>query len=93
MNPITPTEINLIDIVFEVEVGTRELGLDDLPEPVHRRGKRDIRAIGWTRATSEEGNELAKGIDNDGPRVPNPGERTGVLVIAVDCCFHRIPVA
>ena len=26
---------NLVVVVFEVEVGTRELGLDDLPEPVH----------------------------------------------------------
>ena len=28
-------EINLVVIVFEVQVGTGELGLDDLPKPVH----------------------------------------------------------
>ena len=86
-------ETNLVVVVFEVEVGTGELGLNDLPEPVHWRTKRDVRGIGWTRATGEEGNELAEGVDDDGPRVPAPGERTGVVVIGVDCCFHRIAAA
>ena len=79
---------NLVIAVFEVEVGTGELGLDNLPEPVHRRAKRDVRGIGWSRATGEEGNKFAKGINNDGPRVPTLGERTRVVVIVVDCCFH-----
>lgn len=83
-------ETNLVVVVFEVEVGTGELGLDDLPESVHWRTKRDVRVIGWTRATGEEGNELAEGVDDDGPRVPAPRERIGFVVIAVDCCFHRI---
>src|SRR6266850_5748921 len=61
-------ETNLVVVVFEVEVGTGELGLDDLPEPVHWRTKRDVRGIGWTRANGEEGNELAEGVDDDGPR-------------------------
>ena len=81
-------ETNLVVVVFEVEVGTGELGHDDLPEPVHWRTKCDVRGIGWTRATSEEGNELAEGVDDDGPRAPAAGERTGVVVIGVDCCFH-----
>jgi hypothetical protein len=34
-------ETNLVVVVFEVEVGTGKLGLDDLPEPVHWRTKRD----------------------------------------------------
>ena len=63
-------------VVFEVEVGTEELGLDDLPEPVHWRTKRDVRGIGWTRASGEEGNELATGVDDYRSRVPTPGERT-----------------
>ena len=64
--------MNLVVIVFKIEVGTRELSFDDIPEPVHWRTKRDVRGIGRSRATSEEGNELAKGIDDDGPRVPTP---------------------
>ena len=79
--------------VFEIEVGTRELSLDDFPEPVHWRTIRDVRGMGWTRATGEEGNVLAEGVDDDRPRVFAPGERTGVVVIAVDCCFHRIAAA
>ena len=71
-------ETNLVVVVFEVEVGTGELGLDDLPEPVHWRTKRDVREIGWTRATSEEGNELAEGVNDDGPRVAAPAERTEI---------------
>ena len=46
--------------------------------PVHWRTKRDVRGIGWTRATSEEGNELAEGVNDDGPRVPAPAERTEI---------------
>ena len=71
-------ETNLIVVVFDVEVGTRELSHDDVPEPVHWRPKCDV---GWSCATGEEGNELAKGVNDDGPRVPTPGERTGVVVI------------
>ena len=86
-------EANLVVVVFEVEAGTGELGLDDLPEPVHWRTKRDVSGIGWTCATGEEGNELAKGIDDDGPRIPAPAERTGAVVIGVNCYFYRIAVA
>lgn len=49
--------------------------------------------INWSCATSEEGKEPAKGIDNDGPRVPIPGEWTDVIVMGVDCCFHQIMAA
>lgn len=83
----------LVVVVFEVEVGTRELGLDNLPEPGHWRTKRDVRGTGWTRATGEEGNELAESVDDDGPTVPTPGERTGVVVTRVDYCFHPIAAA
>jgi hypothetical protein len=60
---------------------------------VHWRTKRDIRGVGWSRATGEEGNELAEGVDDDGPRVPTPGHRTKVVVIGVNCCFNRIAAA
>ena len=86
-------EMNLVVAVFEVEVGTGELGLDDLPEPVHWRTKCNVRGIGRSRATGEQGNELAAGVDDDGPRVPAPGERTGIFVICMDCYFHRIAAA
>ncbi|KAI9568887.1 hypothetical protein HD554DRAFT_2096480 [Boletus coccyginus] len=39
-------DINLGVVVFKVEVGTGELGLDDLPEPVHWRTKRHVGGIG-----------------------------------------------
>ena len=38
-------ETNLFVIVFKVEVGTWELGLDDPPEPVHWGTIRDVRGI------------------------------------------------
>ena len=82
------TNLIVVVVVYEVEVGTRELGLGDLPEPVHWRTKHDVRGIGWTRATGEEGNELVEGVDDDEPRVPAPGERTRVVVIVVNCRFH-----
>ena len=81
-------ETNLVVVVFEVEVGTGELGLDDVPQPVNWRTVRYVRSIRWSRATGEEGNELATGIDDDGPRVASLGEWTGVIVMGVDCCFH-----
>ena len=87
-------EINLAVIVIEVEVGTGELVFDDLPEPVHGRTKRNVSAIACSRAAGEEGNELAEGVDDDRSRVPAPRERTGVVVvIGVDCHFHRIAAA
>ena len=73
--------------VVVIEFGTGELGPDDLPEPVHWRTVRDVGGTRWTCATGEEGNELAEGVDDDGPRVPSLAERIGV-VIAVDCYFH-----
>jgi len=39
-------QLFLFVVVFEVEVGAGELGLDDFPEPVHWRTKCDIRRIG-----------------------------------------------
>jgi hypothetical protein len=83
----TNLQANLV-VIFEVEVGTGELGLDDPPEPVHWRTKRDVRGIGWTRSSSEEGNKVARGVNNDRPRVPTPGERTRVAVIGMDCYFY-----
>jgi hypothetical protein len=69
-------ETNLVVVVFEIEVGTGELGLDDLPEPVHWGTKRDVRGIGWTCATGEEGNELAPSttMDPESPLLENGPE-------------------
>jgi len=36
-------EMNLVAITFKVEIGTRELGFDDLPEAVHGRAVGDVR--------------------------------------------------
>lgn len=82
-------ETNLVVIVFEVKVSTRELGLDDLPRPVHWRTKHDGKVICWT---GEESNELAEGVDDDRTGVPAFGEWTGVAAIALDWWFHRIAV-
>ena len=95
-------ETNLVVTIVKVKAGTWKLGLDDVPKPVHWRTKRDVRGIGWSRATSEEGHELAEGVYDDGARVPAPGEQTGVVLrgertgfvlIRVDCYFHRIAAA
>jgi hypothetical protein len=60
-------------VLIEVEVGARELDQDELvPQPVHRGGVGDVDRVRRTSATSEEGNELALGIADDGSRVPAP---------------------
>ena len=82
--------MNLVVIAFEIEVRTRKLSLDDLPEPVYWRTKRDVRENVWSRAAGEEGNELAEGVDDDGPRISTTGKRTKGLVIGVDGYFHQI---
>ena len=86
-------EMNLVVVTLEVEIGTRELGLDDLPEPIHRRTKRDITEIGCTCATGEEGGELAEGVNDDGPRVSFRGERAVARVVGVDYFFNGIKLA
>jgi hypothetical protein len=52
-------ETNLV-VIVKVEVGTRELALDDLPEPVHWQTKRDVRGKGWTLAPGEEAMNLPR---------------------------------
>ena len=80
---------NLVTII-EVEVGTLELGLGDLPEPVHRRAKGDVGRVCRSRSTSEESYEFAKGVDNYQIRITAHGEQTRTVVVGDDCCFHRI---
>ena len=83
--------MNLVLGEVEVEVGIWELALDDVfPEPVHRGAIGDIRRVGWTSATSEEGSELSFGTGDKGPRVPASGEWTGVAVVGVNCGFNGI---
>jgi len=38
-------DADLVVVIYKVEVGTRELIPDDLPEPVHWRTKRDVRGV------------------------------------------------
>lgn len=84
-------ETNLVLGEVEVEVGTWELGLDNVfPEPVHRGAVGDVRRVGRTSAIGEEGSELAFGTGNKGPRVSASGEWTGVVVVGVNCGFDRI---
>ena len=84
-------EQNLVLGEVEVEAGTWELGLDDVfPEPVHRGAVGDVRRVGRTSATGEEGSELAFGTSNKGPRVPASGEWTGVVAVGVNCGFDGI---
>jgi hypothetical protein len=84
-------ETNLVLGEVEVEVGTRELGLDDVfPEPVHRGAIGDIGRVGRTSATGEEGSELGFGTRDKGPRVPASGEWTGGVVVGVNCGFDGI---
>ena len=50
-------ETHLVLGEVEVEVGTWELGLDEVfPVPVHRGAVGDVRRVGRTSATGEEGN-------------------------------------
>ncbi|SRR6266576_2808622 len=84
-------ETNLVLGEVEVEVGTWELGLDDVfPEPVYRGAIGDVGRVGRTSATGEEGSELGFGTGDKGPRVPASGEWTGVVVVGVNCGFDGI---
>jgi hypothetical protein len=87
-------ETNLILGEVKVEVGTWELGFDDIfPEPIHRGAISDVSRVGWTSATGEEGSELGFGTGDKGPRVLISGECTRVVVVGVNCGFDRIKVA
>ena len=87
-------ETNLVRGEVEVEVGTWELGLGDVvPEPVHWGAVGDVRRVGRTSTSSEEGDELGFGTGDKGPRVPGFGEWTGVVVVGVNCGFDGIEVA
>ena len=84
-------ETSLVLGEAEVEVGTWELGLDDVfPEPVHRGAIGDVRRVGRTSATGKEGSELGFGTGDKGSRVPASGEWTGVVVVGVNCGFDGI---
>ena len=85
---------NLVLGELDVKDGIGELELDDVfPEPVHRRAIGDVRRVGRTSATSEEGNELSFGTGDKRPRVPASGEWTGVVVVGVNCSFDGIKSA
>ena len=83
-------ETNLFDDRGEVGMGV--LGLDDEPEPEHRRAIRDIRRLRLTRTASKESNEAAKAVYNDRARVSDLGERARVVIIGKNSHFHRIPM-
>lgn len=56
--------------VVEMQVGSRELGLDEIPDPLEEGPVRDVGCIRSFVGTScEQGNELADGGDDKGSRV------------------------
>lgn len=56
--------------VVEMQVGSRELGLDEIPDPLEEGPVRDVGCIRSFVGTScKQGNELADGGDNKGSRV------------------------
>ena len=62
--------------VAEIDVGARELVLDEVPDPFHGRSEGNIRRTGsLVRSTSEQGNKLAEGVDNESSGIITPGER------------------
>jgi hypothetical protein len=78
-------ETNLVVVVFEVKVGTRELGLDDPLEPVHwQPNVMSEESVGPVPAMRRQ----RTCVDDYRSRVTAPGEWTGVVVVAVDCYFH-----
>jgi hypothetical protein len=69
-------ETNLV-VVFEVEVGTGELDLDDPPEPVHWRTKRDVRGMGRPVPAVKRATNLPRAstiIDPETPPLENGPE-------------------
>jgi hypothetical protein len=58
-----------------VEVGIRELGIDDEPEPEHRRGIRGIQRLRLARPASKEATEFASAGGDHQPGVSALGER------------------
>ncbi len=70
-------ETDLVLGDFEVEVGTGELGHDDVhPESAHGRAIGYVRRVSRSSSTSEEESKFSEGADNKGPRVSTPRERT-----------------
>lgn len=73
------------NLVLEADIGAGELDLDDiLPQPEHRRSVGDVRGVGRSSASSEEGTELAAVVGDERPGVSTPGERTRVVVRGED---------
>jgi len=66
-------ETNLVE--DRVEIGIGELGLDDEPEPEHRRGISGIRRPRLARPASKEATELASAGGDHRPGVSALGER------------------
>ena len=81
--------------VVEIEVGARELFLDEAPDPFYGRSKGNIRRTGsLVRSTSEQGNRSAEGVDDESSRVITPGERDRIVVVGEDrySTESRLPV-
>jgi hypothetical protein len=84
-------ETNLVE--DRIEVGIGELGLDDGPEPEHRRGISGIQRLRLARPASDEATEFASARGDHRPRVSALGERARVVVVREDCPFDRVPVS
>jgi len=74
--------------VVEIEVGTRELVIDEGPDPFHERSEGNIRRIGsLVRSTSEQGNKSAEAINDESSRITTPGEHIKIIVVRKDRYF------
>ena len=91
-------ETNLVE--DRVVIGIGELGLDDGPEPEHRRGISDIRRLCLARPGSKDTTKFTSAGGDHRPGVSALGERCARVVVVVvvvsvseDCPFDRVPVS
>ncbi len=79
-------DVNVVSYKYE--------GMRQKEEQAHDgRAVGDVRRVGRSSATGEEGNEFGEGAGDEGPRVSTPTERTRVVVVGVDGYFDRVEVA
>src|ERR1700722_10073620 len=87
------TDLGNHALVVPVEVGTRELGPDEEPEPMHRCSERDVQRVCLACSTGEQCNKPSKCVDNDTSGVTSPRKGPRFLAVGMDRCLNGIDIA
>ena len=92
-------ETNLGDVgeevfkVVKIQIGIRELLLDQIPDPLEESGEGDVGATrSLVRPASEQRNKLTEGGDDQGSRIASFGEGAGVVLVRKDGHLERLHI-